>query len=136
MSDEEKEALEILNNTEWDGFMITIKNLIEKQSKEIEHWKAGMKIVEKDKNNHIERLEKEIEILNKNMNLLREQNISYKQSIHGLKEMNKIINKKWEDKIKAKIEEIDRKIEFEQNEKVIIYLHKQKRVLQSLLKKE
>ena len=37
LSDEEKEALEILNNTEWDGFMITIKNLIEKQSKEIEH---------------------------------------------------------------------------------------------------
>ena len=26
MTDEEKEALEILNNTEWDGFMITIKN--------------------------------------------------------------------------------------------------------------
>lgn len=33
MTDEEKEALEILNNTEWDGFMIIIKNLIEKQSK-------------------------------------------------------------------------------------------------------
>ena len=44
--------------------------------------------------------------------------------------------KRWKDKIKAKIEEIDRKIEFEQNEKVIIYLHKQKRVLQSLLEKE
>ncbi len=39
MSDEEKEALEILNNTEWDGFMITIKNLIEKQSKEIKELK-------------------------------------------------------------------------------------------------
>ena len=36
LSDEEKEALEILNNTEWDGFMITIKNLIKKQSKEIQ----------------------------------------------------------------------------------------------------
>jgi hypothetical protein len=35
MSEEEKEALEILNNTEWDGFMITIKNLIKKQEKEI-----------------------------------------------------------------------------------------------------
>lgn len=37
--------------------------VIETQSKEIEHWKAGMKIVEKDKNNHIERLDKEIEHL-------------------------------------------------------------------------
>ena len=40
LNDEEIEALEILNNTEWDGFMITIKNLIEKQSKEIEELKA------------------------------------------------------------------------------------------------
>ena len=35
MTDEEKEAIEILNNTEWDGFMITIKNLIQKQDQEI-----------------------------------------------------------------------------------------------------
>jgi len=39
LSDEEREALEILNNTEWEGFMITIKNLIKKQSKEIEELK-------------------------------------------------------------------------------------------------
>ena len=43
LSDEEREALEILNNTEWDGFMITIKNLIEKQSKEIEELKVNNK---------------------------------------------------------------------------------------------
>ena len=35
MTQEEKEAREILNNTEWDGFMITIKNLIQKQDTEI-----------------------------------------------------------------------------------------------------
>ena len=40
MLDEEREALEILNNTEWDGFMITIKNLIKKQSKEIQELQA------------------------------------------------------------------------------------------------
>lgn len=45
LSDEEKEALEILNNTEWDGFMITIKNLIEKQSKEIEELKEKNKFL-------------------------------------------------------------------------------------------
>ena len=54
LSDEEKEALEILNNTEWDGFMITIKNLIEKQSKEIEElkevkWYYEISRVPKDK---------------------------------------------------------------------------------------
>ena len=54
-------------------------------------------------------------------------------------EYNNVFNKgvkSVEDKIKAKIEELDKEIEFEQNEKVIIYLHKQKRVLQSLLRKE
>ena len=58
MTDEEKEALEILNKTEWDVFMITIKNLIEKQQKEIEDLKqkneylpawVGKKYVSKDK---------------------------------------------------------------------------------------
>ena len=76
--------------------------------------------------NLIEKQSKEIEILNKNMNLLREQNISYKQSIHGLKEMNKIINKKWEDKIKAKIEELekqDRESRISHNYLVIPVLH-------------
>ena len=84
LSDEEREALQYFNTetkTEAMHYGAVLVKLIEKQSKEIE-------------------------ILNKNMNLLREQNISYKQSIHGLKEMNKIINKKWEDTIKAKIEEV------------------------------
>ena len=35
MTEEEKEAREILNNTEWEGFMITIKNLIQKQDTKI-----------------------------------------------------------------------------------------------------
>ena len=46
LSDEEREALEILNNTEWDCFMITIKNLIEIQSKEIEELKKYEKYYE------------------------------------------------------------------------------------------
>lgn len=36
-------------------------------------------------------------------------------------------------KVKDKIEEIDEKIKHEENEKVVIYLHKQKRILQELL---
>ena len=88
MNEEEKQAIKELKNFKsdkdckfWIGLngekaIDIIINLIEKQSKEIEHWKAGMKITEKDKNNHIEKLEKKI---------------------------NEI-----EDKIKAKIEELDK----------------------------
>lgn len=36
-------------------------------------------------------------------------------------------------KIQDKIEELDRKIRYEKNERVLIYLHKQKKVLQELL---
>lgn len=36
-------------------------------------------------------------------------------------------------KIQDKIEELDRKIRYEKNERVLIYLHKQKKVLQKLL---
>lgn len=86
--------------------------------------------------NLIEKQFKEIEILNKNMNLLREQNISYKQSIHGLKEMNKIINKNWEDKIKAKIEELKEDIKYSANPLSIDNSKFGIEVLQSLLKED
>lgn len=39
-------------------------------------------------------------------------------------------------KVKEKIEEIDEKIKYENNEKVLIWLHKQRKVLQDLLGKE
>ena len=39
-------------------------------------------------------------------------------------------------KVKDKIKEIDEKIKYEENEKVVIYLHKQKNILQELLKSE
>ena len=56
---EERDILDYVYNP--SKAIITVLNLIEKQQKEIEHWKAGMKIVERDKNNHIERLEKELD---------------------------------------------------------------------------
>lgn len=37
--------------------------------------------------------------------------------------------------VEGKIEELDRKIKYEDNEKVIIWLHKQKKILQELLEK-
>lgn len=39
-------------------------------------------------------------------------------------------------KVKNKIEEIGEKIKYEENEKVVIYLHKQKSILQELLESE
>lgn len=49
-------------------------------------------------------------------------------------------NYKWNvieiQKIKDKIKEIDKKIKYEENEKVVIYLHKQKNILQELLESE
>lgn len=47
-------------------------------------------------------------------------------------ELNFISKSKIEDKIK----EIDKKIKYEENEKVVIYLHKQKNILQELLESE
>ena len=39
-------------------------------------------------------------------------------------------------KVKDKIEEIDKEIKYEENERVVIYLHKQKNILQELLESE
>lgn len=54
---------------------------------------------------------------------------------------NQIINEYIDDtipiqKVKNKIEEIGEKIKYEENEKVVIYLHKQKNILQKLLESE
>lgn len=46
------------------------------------------------------------------------------------------INQQWIQKVKDKIEEIGEKIKYEENEKVVIYLHKQKNILQELLESE
>ena len=117
MSDEEKQAIERLNKR-YEFFKENPLATNVWLTLDIHNLGIALNLIEKQS--------KEIEILNKNMNLLREQNISYKQSIHGLKEMNKIINKKWEDKIKAKIEELekqDRESRISHNYLVIPVLH-------------
>lgn len=134
MSDEEKEALEILNNTEWDGFMITIKKLIEKQSKEIE----GLKKIKSkldEKNIPIETLLAEFERLE---DLEDDLTTVYLNGVYDGE-------KKVEDKIKAKIEEYENKIKKIRSKKLINepedtivitrYAHYIS-VLQSLLEKE
>ena len=132
MTNEEKQAIEgLFHLAHINTYLDLEKEAVVKISRTlIAQWSDETKILL----NLIEKQFKEIEILNKNMNLLREQNISYKQSIHGLKEMNKIINKNWKDKIKSKIEELNEK-SFK-NDINYIEFHYKKEVLQSLLEKE
>ena len=108
MSDEEKKELDNIKESPTYREVILLR-VIEKQQKEIEELK---------------------EIIKENTILVKDENGDYQELNIDIKDI-KII-----DKIKAKIKELDKEIEFEQNEKVIIYLHKQKRVLQSLLKEE
>ena len=120
LSDEEKEVVEWLKQSinEYNDIfqgkiedesgikrMKTIKNLIEKQSKEIEEYKKQLDLDYVDKHfvpvERYNQLEKEIEELRV------ESEQKEKQAyIDGANATDKLCNKKWEDKIKAKIEEI------------------------------
>ena len=131
LSDEEKKAIVELNhfsnmtaywkqeeytNSEIDNYIKLVLNLIEKQSKEIEELKETLKCTQ---NSWYEDTQK-IEEMKKQIDLDNECEIALNNRIMDLENADK----KWEDKIKAKIEEVkdgtfDAKI-----------------VLQSLLEKE
>ena len=133
LSDEEREALEILelyfgensalNITKYVNIVL---NLIEKQSKEIEELKAISEYREK---------------IIKGLGLK-----TLPKTITGFKELVEKNDKKWEDKIKAKIEEVNIKLENYEADKINIfsgqtYMEKFKLLgelygLQSLLEKE
>lgn len=151
MSDEEKKAIEVLNYIKNKTPFIfwyedkpynrketinTVLNLIEKQFKEIEELKDKNFKIEDEKTAEIINLKNEIDTLN--------------GAIENYQEALNLHNKKWEDKIKAKIEEIDKEIKVKREiaknpmDRVsgrlltdsIVELEKAKRVLQSLLEKE
>lgn len=113
---------------------------------DIEYIEALIKIASQLPSGELKIQEKEIEVLN---NILSD----YKRVLKENEELNlkyymlytgKIENLKAQEvkiksqvipvqKVKDKIEEIDKKIKYEENEKVVIYLHKQKNILQKLL---
>ena len=164
MSDEEKEAIEELKNKKADYFMIsdltgkTLLNLIEKQSKEIEHQKEKRENQKKElailnakqiefnklvntvnsykgqfkrQQKEIESLKEDKEIIKRNYEDLVDENekFLYDSAVYLMGKDD--TNSKWEDKIKAVIEEIkSRKIANEEIKQGII------KVLQSLLEKE
>lgn len=90
----------------------TILNLIKKQSKEIEELKENNKNLEDELNKYIVKLSDE----------------QYRRLVDIIRDE---INKLWEDKIKAKIEEVDYKMIAHQDVREAV-----KQVLQSLLEKE
>lgn len=155
MSDEEKKAIDYLKirlyGNEGCKFIDVAQsdlriflNLVENLQKDIENWKKYCDEQENDitlKNNKICDLEFQVEKQSKEIEELKDENKKLrdkaKEVIFEKQELTSaLLESTPNDKIKAKIEEIDREIKFEQNEKVIIWLYKQKRVLQSLLEKK
>lgn len=145
LSDEEKKAIEYFNTetrTEEMHYGAVLVNLIEKQQKEIEELKE-------DKYG----LEEEVQIQAKQLIEIDGNYISKEESkqkekqawIEGTNVADKLCNKMWKDKIKAKIEECENKIKKIRSKKLINepedtiiitrYAHYVS-VLQSLLEKE
>ena len=109
LSDEEK-AIEELKNKEADYFMIsnltgkTLVNLIEKQQKEIEELKDDRKKYTEEYIHNNPWLYKQ---LNENYILRVESEQKERKAwIKGTNDADELCNKKWEDKIKAKIDEV------------------------------
>ena len=133
LSDEEKQAIDnmkslLLYSKEHEYFspfqeqeiddMNIVLNLIEKQSKEIEEYKKQLDLdneCEIALNSKVMDLEKEIEEL-KAISEYREKIIkglglkTLPKTITGFKELIENNDKKWEDKIKAKIEEVEKEL--------------------------
>lgn len=113
MNEEEKNAINFLKETNFDyldydmcvSSVETTSNLVERLQKENEELKNLMA----HKNWYTQKLEEDLF-----------ENAS-----------NYVIKKQ---KVKDKIKEIGEKIKYEENEKVVIYLHKQKNILQEVLK--
>ena len=141
LSDEEKKAIEILTNKRPSEQMLisgkmcvnVLINLIEKQSKEIEKLKEKNK-TQSDCAEPIERTEEMVNMrwVNHNYILKTEsEQRERKAYIKGTNDAHELCNKKWEDKIKAKIEEVHYKMIGHQDLREAV-----KQVLNSLLEKE
>ena len=110
MSDEERKVIEELKNKKADYFMISnltgkiLLNLIEKQQKEIEELKDDRKKYAEEYIHNNPWLYKQ---LNENYILRVESEQKERKAwIKGTNDADELCNKKWEDKIKAKIDEV------------------------------
>lgn len=145
MSEEEKEAIEYLKTRLYgneDCKYIDVAqedlrifvNLIDKIENNINSWKKYSDEQEEniiEKNNNICNLEFLIEKLQKENEELKQKYTTFIKMSCEIVEQTIPVQK-----IKNKIEEIDERIKYEENEKVVIYLHKQRKVLKELLESE
>lgn len=141
MNEEEKKAIEFVkkrtkelkkyakreNELVYDDIIL---NLIEKLQKENEELK-----------NENDKLNKELNEENKRCMMLAVEKQDYLEKYQYHLKQNESLTKEFSDyipkqKIKDKIEEINKMIAYEHNDAVIIQLGKQKRVLQKLLESE
>lgn len=105
-----------------------LKNELETKRKEYQE-------TYKDVREELKELRKENEELKNKLSLKQfDVNIVYNDYLEKLNEYER--NTIQIQRIKDKIKEIDKKIKYEENEKVVIYLHKQKNILQELLESE
>ena len=105
LSDEEKEAMQYFNTetkTEAMHYGAVLVKLIEKQSKEIEELKADKYGLEEEVQIQAKQL---IEIDGNYISKEESEQKERKAYIKGTNDADELCNKKWEDKIKAKIEE-------------------------------
>ena len=141
MSDEEKKAIEIVKGiTEddllnyWEGpeepynAIQTLLNLIKKQQKEIEDLKADKYGLEEEVQIQAKQL---IEIDGNYISKEESEQKERKAYIKGTNDADELCNKKWEDKIKAKIEEVHYKMIGHQDLREAV-----KETLESLSEKE
>lgn len=105
-----------------------LKNQLENKRKEYQE-------TYKDVREELKELKKENEEFKNKLSLKQfDVNIVYNDYLEKLNEYER--NTIQIQRIKDKIKEIDKKIKYEENEKVVIYLHKQKNILQELLESE
>lgn len=148
LSDEERKAIDYLQLC-YDLSTITneslfklgiVLNLIKKQSKEIEELRETLKCTQNswyEDTKVIEKQQKEIEELNLENIELKQSKIVDKNSIPNQDNFYECYNFVSKDKIKAKIEEINKEMLNEENSLELFYRKKYcKEVLQSLLEKE
>ena len=147
MSDEEKKEYEELKSLLYTGTISQygkrkLIDIIDKQSKEIEHQKEKRE----NQKQELAILNEKQKDYNKLVNTVNSYKGQFKRQQKEIEELNKEntrqhelicnIHQKWEDKIKAKIEEIDEVLKGQLIEKIRVYFEAQKEVLQSLLEKE
>lgn len=143
MSDEEKKAIEFFEKSfkkkippYWYDDTIsnieekikTLLNLIEKQQKEIEELKADKYGLEEEVQIQAKQL---IEIDGNYISKEESEQKERKAYIKGTNDADKLCNKKWEDKIKAKVEEVHYKMIGHQDLREAV-----KEALESLSEKE